>query len=222
MNLRIGRVGTTLVELLMAITLFLIVLGAVLHVTSMIRSMTSRGTISLQNLQEARLAISALRRDFLTACPVFSEKDTPRARELLRRDPVRPGATAPVTGQSIPILVSDRELAFHRFVFDPSAGAGPPAIEPVRYTYEPVAERMIRITPRLTTVFRGIRAVSFLVYAQQANPEVPLLWVNLEVRQELAGVATGPTLALSTTVHSAMTADLKNHPEWYLLTARQP
>ncbi|HNW36146.1 MAG TPA: hypothetical protein PKM25_14505 [Candidatus Ozemobacteraceae bacterium] len=215
-------VGMTLVEILMAMTLFLFIMGMVMHMMTMVQGLTGRGTINLQNLQEARLAMSSLRRDFLTACPVFSANDTDLVREKLRQSPIRLETGVPIADQSIPILVSERELIFQRFIPESAPGQIPLPVEPVHYAFDQATGRLTRTTPRMTTVFQGIRAAAFKVYVQQANPKIPLLWVQLEVRQTTPGVASGPTLALSTTIYSMMAADLMNHPEWYLLAAKRP
>ncbi|NLI76474.1 MAG: hypothetical protein GX442_08535 [Candidatus Riflebacteria bacterium] len=215
-----GRIGTTVVEFLMVMTLFVFILGLVLSMTSRVRFLTGRSTIDLQNLQEARLAVTALRRDFAAAGPVFAGADSQRDRERLRRAPLRRHSGQALTGQSTPILVGERELIFQRFRPGGSAG-DPPAVEPVRYGFDPGTGHLTRTTPGQTTVFTGIRDATFKVYTQPANPEVPLLWVRLEVRQTAPGFASGPTLALTTTLRSTMAADLANHPEWFLQAARQ-
>lgn len=214
--------GTTVVELLMAMTLFLFIMGVVMHMMSSVHRLAGRGTINLQNLQEARLAISSLRRDFLTACPVFSVNDPGLAREKIRQNPLRLESGSPVADQSIPILVSERELIFQHFILDSAPGQILLSVEPVRYAFDQVSGHLTRTTPRMTTTFQGIRSAAFRVYVQQSNPAVPLLWVSLEIQQSAPGIASGPALALSTTIYSTMAADLKNHPEWYLMTAKQP
>ncbi|MFZ2957192.1 MAG: hypothetical protein WA705_09900 [Candidatus Ozemobacteraceae bacterium] len=212
------RIGFGLIETLISFALFMVILGIAVQVVSAVRIQSGRDTVHLRNLQEARLAVSTLRRDFFCSCPVFSKSDTGQDRERIRRQPIQSLTAGAVSVKSMPISVGEEELVFYRNSKDRNISS----VEPVRYSFDKSTGSLTRATPKQTTVFHGLQSVKFKVYVEQANPTVPLLWVHLEIRQSEPGVATGPLLVLSTTMASVQAADTVNHPEWHLLTAASP
>ena len=68
------RRGITLLELAVTILLGSLVVGIAFGFLSRVRSLYSHGTVNLQNLQDAQLAINSIRRDFFSACPFFGQK----------------------------------------------------------------------------------------------------------------------------------------------------
>ena len=68
---KLRKTGFTLVETVIAVGMATAIIILVLKLTSVIRGDVAKGTVDLQNLQDARLIINLLRRDFSSATPLY-------------------------------------------------------------------------------------------------------------------------------------------------------
>ncbi|MDD3002112.1 MAG: hypothetical protein PHF29_10195, partial [Candidatus Riflebacteria bacterium] len=98
----IAKRAFTLVEISISIVIAIGVFFSVYRFLSNTRQQYMYGTVNLQNLQEARLAINSLRRDFSCACPKI--KYPPTATEI--------GASADVMQTAFENLQSLRKQIF--------------------------------------------------------------------------------------------------------------
>ena len=179
-----------------------------------------RGSGDLQNLQEARLALAALRRDFAGAVPRLSAAGPGPQRERTRRFPITaapPGPTArPGSAGNAPVRLLPDGIEFQVGRFDSPADDLAPRLDPVSYTFDAKTGTLIRATPGGTTRFRGIREAQFEVFAHAANPDVPLLWVRLVTLADDGAAAGGQPLELATTMASRFIASDRRTPSWNL------
>ena len=139
------------------------------------------GTVNLNQMQEARLALSYLRRDFGSASPYFLASDTVK----VRMNPIKLDST-PISDpyKSSPIQITPTELVFYRFIFDNPIGTMTTTLEQVTYTFDSSAKTLTRRTPNSSVSFTSIKNVNFGIYVHKANPNVPILNVRLEVLDE--------------------------------------
>lgn len=211
------RAGVSLVELLVTLGLFLLLLMLVMGISDDVRLGFRRGTVNLQNLQEARLALASLRRDFLAAVPVLSLQDPAPVRQRIRRRPLLAIAQGQAANHSSePILVAPQELSFRMVTgFDAAAN---PVLEPVRYTYDAGRQELQRVTPNRTMTFKGVRSLCFSLVAHAAADQIPRVWVAMEVQREQAPGQPAPVLSVGTLLTSRTAADLARFPAWNLLT----
>ncbi|HOY67253.1 MAG TPA: hypothetical protein PLP29_10200 [Candidatus Ozemobacteraceae bacterium] len=212
-----GRTAFTLVEMIasMAVAFFIFLL--IYKLLAGVRSHYMYGTVNLQNLQDARLAINYLRRDFASACPRFKSVTgasdgylyVNRLRKNIFKDPP---AWDPRYGD--PIQVTPNGVAFFRFEFD--AGARP-NVEQVQYQFDAATKTLKRKYRGAERVFRGFETVEFRVYTHMVNPGVPLLWVRLlihEGQQMYGSTNIGKPLELTTTISSNFVSSSLNHLTW--------
>ena len=80
--------GFTLVESIIAIGMASALIILVMKLTSAIRGDVVKGTVDLQNLQDARLVINSLRRDFTCAMPYYDPSDKQEDIDSVRNNPV--------------------------------------------------------------------------------------------------------------------------------------
>jgi type II secretory pathway pseudopilin PulG len=213
----------TMVELLVGFLIFSMVLMMVNQFISAIRRGYMHGTVNLERLEEARLAISYLRRDFTSASPTLSEKDPAKIRRFFLKCPFDLGGK-PVTGfKSSPIQVSDSSITFYRFTFESSDGNQAPKVFPVSYEFNKNAQTLTRTTPDGQKVFDGFRNVVFKCYVHKNSPEIPLLHVEFEVfeEKERKHEEQGKPLTLSATIGSVFVTDSLKNPVWNFTTFQQ-
>ncbi len=211
------RSAFTLIEMIASIAVALLVFLMIYKLLSSVRNHYLYGTVNLQNLQDARLAINHLRRDFSSACPRFKDGGAPagayiyvnRLRKYIFKDP--PG-WAPQYGD--PIQVTPNGLSFFRFEFD--AGSKP-RVEHVLYTFDAATKTLKRKYKGSERSFKGFEAVEFRLYTHMVNPAVPLLWVRLLIHEgkEMYGSTNiGKPLELTTTISSNFISSSLNNLTW--------
>lgn len=212
-----ARSAFTLIEMIASIAIALFVFLLIYKLLSSVRNHYLYGTVNLQNLQDARLAVNHLRRDFSSACPRFKDGGVPssayiyvnRLRKYVFKDP--PG-WIPQYGD--PIQVTPNGLSFFRFEFD--AGAKP-RVEHVLYTFDAATKTLKRKYKGSERSFKGFEAVEFKLYTHMVNPAVPLLWVRLLIHEgkEMYGSANiGKPLELTTTISSNFISSSLNNLSW--------
>ena len=104
--------GFTLVETCVAIGLAAGLIILVMKLVGIIHGDVAKGTVDLQNLQEARLVINALRRDFVCATPLYDTSEAIDVRDEVRADPVLYANSISGAHKSRPIVVNSHEKAF--------------------------------------------------------------------------------------------------------------
>lgn len=216
----------TLVEISISLLIAIGLFFSVYNFLSNTRQQYMYGTVNLQNLQEARLAINSLRRDFSCACPKI--KYPPTATEigasadvmqtafenlqLLRKQIfMTPSYTYNDRGELIQIQPSD--LCFHKFVFGTSGEK--PKVELVRYNFDASAKTLVRLGEDGSVLkFTGFENVLFELYAHDLNPAVPILWVSFKIHEgeNIYGAdSIGSALELTTSITSPyINSTLKN------------
>lgn len=214
----------TIPELLVSVLISSMAVLMVFKLMSLMQSYWFIGTVNLNQLQEARLAINYLRRDFAAACPRFSPQDPIKIMKELRRDPIRFDMGAVQGQNSAPIQVSKDGLTFFRYTFETVDGKSGTPVEQISYNFDKNSRILTRTTSSNVLVrFKGIQDVQFKVYVTRANPAVPLLSVKLTVFDEenAAKVKNATSLDISTTVSSSFMAGCLNHPSWNFTTLQE-
>jgi len=211
--------GFTLVEISISVGIALIVLLMIYRFLSNTRHHYMYGTVNLQNLQEARLAVNYLRRDFSCACPRIGDPASTGYVNLQKtRNQVFVSASFPAldASQGELIQIDDHGLHFHKFVF------GSPDVEPrvelVRYDFDQAAKTLMRFSEDgKIQKFTGFEEVEFKVYTHQLNPGVPLLWVRMKVHEgeNIYGKdSIGKALELTTSISSPFLTSSVNNKFW--------
>ncbi len=207
--------AVTIAELAVGLLLISLLVGAISNVIRHVRAMFMRGTVDLQNLQEGRLAINYLRRDFSCACPRFSASDDSTMLEKTRRLPILPGNDSIDGKKTASIQIGDNGIQFYRFSFETTDLDPLPTIELVKYSYDPGNRILTRTSPSRMVEFKGIKGISFRVYSHETNPKIPMLWVKLEIQDEEAGKDLGKPLEITTSLSSSFLESEVNYPYWY-------
>jgi len=206
-----------------------LVVGIAFGFLSRVRSLYSHGTVNLQNLQDAQLAINSIRRDFFSACPFFGQKVETLAEfqiyEKTRRRVFDFGAGVEKAGlgNNRLILIEGGRIEFHRFPFE----AGPPTaqeeqtavpVQKVEYAFDPARQTLTRtVDGRPRRTFRGIGQALFRLYVHAFQPDVPLLHVTLTVDEggeAGSGAPLGRKLELATSISSAYVTSSLRHLDW--------
>ncbi len=216
--------GFTMIELLMSL---LIAAGAILIMFRLIAVMQDYflvGSVNLNQLQEARMALDYLRRDYLSACPYLPKTVPAAVFERCRRDPFyfadAPGAVKP---QTQPVEIRKNEISFYRFTDTVADGTLEAKVEPVTYSLDPSSGDLLRSTPNQVVRFHGFQEIEFAPYVTADNPRIPVLWVRLSILDaaDAAKIKHPKPLSLSTTIGSAFTDSVLQHPDWHYTTTQQ-
>lgn len=208
--------GFSFIEVVVSISVALVAFGLIYQFFSGARSHYMVGTVNLQNLQEARIAINYLRRDFSSACPKFEYVDSESYLAVQKVQKQIFTTANPAWDASTPgklIDVSDEKLSFHRFRFDSDASR--PAVDKVEYVFDRNSKKLRRFLENGRTIeFNGFESVQFKLYVHQLNPEIPVLWVKFTIHEgdKLFGSdKIGVPLELTTTINSSfISGNLKN------------
>ena len=226
-----SRAGMTLVELIATMIVGSLVLFLGYDLFRKVHHHFVHGTVNLQNLHEARMAMCQIRRDFTSACPYFDGnpkdfEDFLLKFETIRRQLFNSQYSEPALQKNL-INVTDRVLEFYRFDMESalvdanagsrSGGGGVPLVQKVRYEYFPVKRTLERwINERhLTRVYRGVSSARFRLYVHADQKKVPLLHVTLSVHQgdqpDPRSTDIGNALPQTTSVSSAfLTSSIRN------------
>jgi prepilin-type N-terminal cleavage/methylation domain-containing protein len=200
------------------------------------------GFANLATLEEARLAISWIRRDFSTACPYLSaEPDTSgkdpesefAAKNIIRRtlfkqdlsfvqpESARPGMN---TGQnqSFPIQYSRDALnsvAFYRFEFGSSRNDLFSRVETVEYWFDPAEKCLVRRAGAMVRKFQGMEAVEFKFFTPEWSNRAVMLRIRILVRNSardpsLAAKPASAFVQIVSTVNSRFISSNLSDPYW--------
>jgi type II secretory pathway component PulJ len=192
-----NRKAFTMIELLVTIAISMVAFMLIFRFLSTTRHHYMYGTVNLQNLQEGRLAINYLRRDFSCACPALADPE-PDKYEVFQRarkqlfssatwEKFVNNHTEPVDAKLIQVL--PKQLAFYKYVFmSPATREGVPdeipKVELVRYMFDKPSKTLTRQgQDGKTQDFTGIEDVEFKIYVHQLNEARPILWVRLKIHE---------------------------------------
>ncbi|NLI75415.1 MAG: prepilin-type N-terminal cleavage/methylation domain-containing protein [Candidatus Riflebacteria bacterium] len=215
-NHRRRRPGFTMVEMIVTMAIGILVFMMVSRFLTGTRFQFMHGTVNLQNLQDARLAINHLRRDFSSATIFFGSTYTKTTyktvRALQARTFSQPTVDPANPTEKLISIKAPHQIAFYRFTFE-TAGEKP-TVERVQYRFDPAAKTLTRTSPSRSIEFKGFEDVEFRLYCHGLNPDVPLLWARFLIHEgeEIYGKADiGKALELTTTISSPfLTSSLQN------------
>lgn len=214
---RADRQGMTFVELSVSVGIALVVFLMIYRFLSSTRHHYMYGTVNLQNLQEARLAVNYLRRDFSCACPRIEDPDVSGYVNLQKvRNQVFVTSSWPSSGDGELIQIYPHGLLFHKFAF--GSPDEKPRVELIRYEFDQAARTLIRHSQdgRIQK-FSGFEDVEFQLYAHQLNPKVPVLWARFKVHEgeNIYGKdSIGKELELTTSITSPFITSSVNNKYW--------
>lgn len=210
--------------MLVSITVGLLALFMIYRFLGSTRMHFMYGTVNLQNLQDARLAINYLRRDFSSACFFVSAADAFKTVQLARMSGFK-NASPWTGGNSHLIEVANNKLSFHRFDFNTDLLNATPTVKLVEYEFDAAAKTLNRLDGGQVKAFRGFEAVEFKLYVHDCNANVPLLWVKIVVNEsdKIYGnnLLADRALELTTTISSAFVTSNLENLSWNYETAHQ-
>lgn len=211
------RRGFTMIEMMVSLAIAMLAFLMIYRFMSGTRHHFMYGTVNLQNLQEARLAINYLRRDFSSACPMLEDSMTTGNEETQRIlkhtfvTPSWPEASPKGLMQVLPTL-----LSFYKFEFDP--GGAKPKVQQIIYEFDPSEKALVRNSEDGRTVkFTGFESVEFGIYTHQLNPSVPILWAKFRIHEGkniYGSEDIGSALELTTSVSSPFITSYANNKSW--------
>jgi len=214
------RRGFTFVEMAMTVGIALLVFLMIYRFMSSTRMHYMYGTVNLQNLQEARMAINYLRRDFSCATPYIAGQDQvdyinmQKAQNFVFETP----GWAPIPDVNL-IKCDTDSLSIPKFAF--GSPDEEPRIEYVTYTYEPgniLSRKLLDATGNLKkeVQFSGIENVEFKLYTHKLNPDVPVLWVKLLIHDKstYGSDDIGKALEVTASISSPFITSLVKHRNW--------
>lgn len=210
----------TMVEIMVSIIVASLVFKVAYDFLTDTRHNYMYGTVNLQNLQEARLAINYLRRDFASACPLFADPFDSSTGGYVNLQEVKQQLF--VTGNSNNNMngelmqVHEQGLMFHKFVY--GSFGEKPKVEPVTYQFDESAMTLVRTSPsKGTQVFKGFESVKFALYTHEINSAVPVLWVKFRIHESsniFGSDSIGKALELTTTITSPFVTDSIKNKYW--------
>lgn len=209
--------GLTFIEMVVSLAVAMMAFSLVYSFLSGTRSHYMYGTVNLENLQNARLALNYLRRDFSSACPLFVKpsgntfSDQQKAfKNVTRlRDQIFSSASNPELGQ--PIQIQPDQVLFYRYDFQ--AGDQNPVVQMVRYEFDAAARKLRRLVAGGRTIeFEGFEQVSFKLYCHELNPRIPLLSVRLVIHEGKNIFGTG-NIGQALDVHTTISSSFLNSSE---------
>lgn len=210
--------GMTFVELIFSLSIALVVFLLIYRFMSGTRQHYMYGTVNLQNLQEARLAVNYLRRDFSCACPRIDSPVAPNGfvdLQKIRNQLFVSSSWAGGAGGDL-IQILPHGLLFHKFVF--GSPDEMPRVEMLRYEFDPAARVLTRHAEDGShQTFSGFEEVEFKLYAHQLNPKIPVLWARFKVHEGETIYGTdeiGKALELTTSITSPFLTSSINNKYW--------
>ena len=191
--------GFTLVESIIAIGMASALIILVMKLSSAIRGDVVKGTVDLQNLQDARLVINSLRRDFTCAMPYYDPSDKQEDIDSVRNNPVWYAETyTDSSKKSKPIIIYKYHLNFVKPVYDSSGNLN---MEEITYVFDGMNKTLIRHSSISGDKhFKGMDNIEFGLYYHPVETDIPMLLVSMTIRTTEAGETK--TLPLTTTMCS--------------------
>lgn len=217
---RAGKGGFTLVEAVIGLLLVAVLFALVFRIFSHINRQRALGSVDLQELQGARYAINYLRRDFRSAAPMIPKLATFAQKEKAALSPAVEAKTWTKSDSTVPIVVADSEIHFHRQLFDTPDFATTPATEEVNYHIRKEGSRqyLVRVSAGKEISFPEVKGARFELYGHPLRPDVPMLLVSLVIEaQSREGAGKTEDLEFVTTISSSPSNQNLHHPFWYRL-----
>lgn len=207
--------GMSLVEMIISFFIAVFAMLMIYHFLSGTRMHFMHGTVNLQNLQEARLAINYLRRDFKSATPFLANPNASyELHEAALRQLFSTPSTPNIQGSQL-MQVQQSNLRIFTFVFGDDGEQ--PLIQEVTYEFDAPSKTLTRRSLGAVSHFKGFEEVSFRLYTHEVNPNVPLLWVSFKIHEGESIYGTediGTAMELTTTIASPFAASAITHPYW--------
>ena len=206
--------GFTLAETAVAIGMAAALIILVMKMASIIRGDVAKGTVDLQNLQEARLVINSLRRDFACATPIYDVSEKRKIIDEVRADPIMFIDSFKKAQNSRPIIVNSNQISFCKTSLD---SANNPVLEFIDYIFDPVSKTLFRRSMldkdnSNTKSFNGIEAIKFDVYYHPLKDDVPMLLVQMILKTKEGNLTR--ELPLTTTISSSMVSQDIDNLDW--------
>lgn len=201
--------GFTVAETVIAVGMAAAIIILVVKLSGVIRGDVAKGTVDLQNLQDARIVINALRRDFSSATPLYDSNEKMDVRDEVRNDPVLYAQTY-TKHSSRPIVLNNHDILFCKTTAD---SAGNRTREDIQYSFDPaskVLNRHSNINGNRT--FKGMEDITFDLYYHPLNDEVPMILVTMVIKTEEAHETK--ELELTTTICSSIVNHDVTNLEW--------
>lgn len=191
--------GFTLVETVISVGMAAGIIILVMNLASVIRGDVAKGTVDLQNLQEARLVINSLRRDFSSATPLYDDSENFAIRDEIRNDPMLYASTY-TAHKSRPIVLNSHDIIFCKTTANSD---GNKTREDIHYSFDStskVLNRQSSVTGK--KVFKGMEDIKFDLYYHPLNDEVPMILVTMLIKTKEANETK--ELELTTTICSSI------------------
>ncbi len=204
----------TLVEIAVAVGMASALIILVMKMSSLIRGDVAKGTVDLQNLQEARLVINSLRRDFACATPIYDVSEKRKILDEVRADPIKFIDSFKKSQNSRPIIINSNQINFCKTSIDSSNS---PIIEVIDYVFDPVSKTLNRRSiingdKSSEKSFKGMEAIKFDVYYHPLKDDVPMLFVQMLLKTKEGNLTR--ELPLTTTISSSMVAQDVDNLDW--------
>ncbi len=193
--------GFTLVESIIAIGMASALIILVMKLSSAIRGDVVKGTVDLQNLQDARLVINSLRRDFTCAMPYYDSSDKQEDIDSVRNNPILYAETyTDNSKKSKPIIIHKHHLNFIKPAHDSSGNL---RMEEIYYVFDGINKILIRHSNISGEKrFKGMDNIEFGLYYHPLETDTPMLLVSMIIRTTEGGETK--TLPLTTTMCSSI------------------
>lgn len=194
----------TFVEITISIVLALVVFLMIYRFMESTRNHYMYGTVNLQNLQEARMAINYLRKDFSCVTP-FLKKGAVNFQSTQRIQKQIFDSAACPTGIPESSLIQILPQGLVLYCFDFNSKSTNPALNKVIYEFDPPSKTLSRHLLGKIVKFTGFDNVFFKTYVHQVNQDIPLLFVKFKIHEGEKIYGTnkiGSSLELTTTIGS--------------------
>ena len=197
----------TLIEVVVAIAMAAGLLILVLKMFGYIRGDVAKGTVDLQNLQDARLVINSLRRDFTCAIPIYDTSESITIRDEVRANPILKASTFTKNQKSRPIIISNTEINFG--ILDKSGN-----LKEVHYYFNPTTKTLNRRSTDGEKAFKGIENINFELYYHPIKEElhIPMLLVTILIKTKESNVTR--ELPITTTMCSTVISKDVENLDW--------
>ncbi|NLI74914.1 MAG: hypothetical protein GX442_00570 [Candidatus Riflebacteria bacterium] len=211
-----GRGGFTLVEAVIGLLLVAVLFALVFRIFSHINRQRALGSVDLQELQGARYAINFLRRDFRSAAPMIPKLATFAQKEKAALSPAVEAKTWTKTDSTVPIVVADSEIHFHRQLFDTPDFATTPATEEVSYHIDGARKCLVRVSAGKEIPFPEVKGARFELYGHPLRADIPMLLVSLVIEaKSKEGAGKTEDLEFVTTISSSPSNQNLHYPFWH-------
>ena len=210
--------GITFVELMVCIIVASVLMTLLFNFMSDTRHNYMYGVVNIQNLQEARLAINYLKRDFSASCPFLGNPKEMGGYNNFQKMRQQLFVTQDTDENNMGGLmqVYQHGLSFHKYVY--GSFGEQPKVENVTYQFNQTTKTLERFsTSKGKKSFTGFEDVKFCLYVHEVNPNVPMLWVKFRINESsniYASEKIGNALELTTTISSSFVTSSQNNKYW--------